>query len=88
MKKRTRNHLHDSLHSIHPLRVFNTDTGEWGDVIDPHFSWSPCECCGDSDGGNRFECEVLFTFECAGRKQTGKTEWNANCCPDCVEKWQ
>lgn len=83
-----KNLIHPSLHSIHPLRSFNEETGEWGDTLDPHFSWSPCDCCGTHLGGDRFECEVLFTFEADGRTQTGKADFNSECCPDCVVKWQ
>jgi hypothetical protein len=83
-----KNLLHPALHSVHAVRSFNLETGEWGDALDPHFSWSPCECCGDSKGGDRFECDVLFRVNLDGRKSTGKADWTANCCPDCVVKWQ
>lgn len=26
---------------------------------DPHFSWKPCECCGSSLGGNRYDVDYF-----------------------------
>ena len=72
-----KNLLHDSLVSIHALCTIE------GDARDPHFSWSPCDCCGSPLGGDRFECEVLIVLD-------GKLhqEDNCNACPDCLDKWQ
>jgi hypothetical protein len=72
-----KNLIHPSLHSLHALRDAE------GDALDPHFSWSPCECCGDSLGGNRYDCEALAIEE-------GSLVQLDNCtvCPDCVVKFQ
>ncbi len=71
------NLIHPSLRSLHALRDVE------GDAIDPHFSWSPCECCGDRLGGNRYDCEALAV-------ENGVLVQLDNCsaCPDCIVKFQ
>lgn len=34
-----------------------------GDNDTEEFSWSPCECCGSSLGGNRFSATVLCNHQ-------------------------
>lgn len=29
---------------------------EEGEANEPYFSWHPCQCCGDTDGGDREDC--------------------------------
>lgn len=80
--------IHEELVSIHALRSFNKETQEWGDALDPHFSWSPCENCGDHLGGDRFDCEALALVQRHGRQSLHKLSGTFACCPSCVEKWQ
>lgn len=49
-----------------------TDDGE---TAEPFFSWSPCECCGSSKGGNR----ETYSFACNDGEQ-----FEADICVDCV----
>jgi hypothetical protein len=71
------NRIHPSLHSLHALHDIE------GNAIDAHFSWSPCECCGNTLGGDRYECEALAVEE-GSLVQLD----NCNACPDCVVKFQ
>lgn len=82
-----KNQIHEELVSLHALRSFDNSTGEWGDALDPHFSMSPCECCGSRLGGDRFDCEALALVQRDGRQTLHKLGEFA-VCPDCVVKWQ
>ena len=31
--------------------------GEHGDIVEPSFSWSACECCGSTLGGDKYEAD-------------------------------
>ncbi len=46
-----------------------------GGNVDPWFSWTPCECCGSTLGGNR---EYLFT------RNENDTIVHFEICEDCV----
>lgn len=35
------------------------DTGEIGDTIEPHFGKSPCDICGETLAGHRFNGVIL-----------------------------
>lgn len=72
------NHIDKNLRLISVLR--NAD----GDALDPHFSWSPCDCCGDSKGGDRFDAKALVV---EGEKSKVLKHLFA-VCPDCVVDWQ
>jgi len=43
--------------------------------IDPHFSWSPCDCCNRPLGGNRYDCNGYSP-------SNGIMEFT--CCGDCI----
>lgn len=84
MKTKTRKNL------IHPklvALVATTQTTYCGGVklvySDPHFSKSPCDCCGDTLAGDRYECEAVIQSDihplCFDL---------VNVCPDCVVTWQ
>lgn len=84
MKTKTRKNLiHPKLVALVASRHFDPATGEHGDTLDPHFSWSPCDCCGDTLGGDRYECEAVIQSDihplCFD---------TVNACPDCVVAWQ
>lgn len=83
-----KNQIAEELVSIHALRAFDKDTAEWGDTLDPHFSKSPCECCGTHLAGDRFDCEALALVVRDGRQSLHKLNDTFACCPDCVVKWQ
>lgn len=46
-------------------------------TIEPYFSWRPCQCCGTSEGGNRYECDGY-------NGTTGEVEEYDCVCGDCV----
>lgn len=48
-----------------------------GDNPEPFFSWRPCQCCGDSLGGNRYECNGYNGV-------TKEIETFDSICGDCV----
>jgi len=55
--------------------TYDEETGEG--YMEPFFSWSPCECCGSTLGGDREEC--------AGYNPTTKEVHGPfNVCQDCV----
>ena len=43
---------------------------------EPYFSWRPCECCGDTLGGNRYDV--------AGYNNADKEIYLYAVCPDCL----
>lgn len=50
---------------------------ETGDVAEPHFSWSPCDCCRSPLGGDRYKC--------SGYNYTlGEVQMGYSLCVDCV----
>jgi hypothetical protein len=82
-KKTSKNLINPKLVALCATRHFDPATGEHGNAIDPFFSWSPCHCCGDSLGGDRYECEAVIDsgvhplcFD------------YVNVCPACLETWQ
>ncbi len=49
------------------------------DRPEPYFSWRSCECCGDTDGGNR---EDYIAFNIGDPEDD--TEYEVAICEDCV----
>ena len=45
------------------------------DNTEPSFSWSPCECCDSSLGGNRYDAKAL---------DDGGELYELSICEDCV----
>ena len=84
MKIKTRKNLiHSKLIALVPREQTTTCGGVELVFCDPHFSKSPCDCCGDTLAGDRYECDVVvqsdihplcFDF--------------VDACPDCVVTWQ
>ena len=70
---------------IKNLVLLETVTNESGEPIDPFFSWLPCECCGDTLGGDRYEAYAFVKWGKGLKKHTKKT---LSICPDCISKWQ
>jgi len=54
--------------------TYDEETGEG--YMEPWFSWSPCDCCGSTLGGDREEC--------AGWNPTTKEVQKYTVCMDCV----
>lgn len=44
--------------------------------VDPFFSWEPCENCGDTLGGNRYDITYRETLD--------GDIFTAEVCPDCM----
>jgi hypothetical protein len=76
---------------FHPgLTALYAKQNSEGQALDPHFSKSPCECCGDRLGGDRYECLAVIRL-LSGRLD--HTDGSGNpltleACPSCVEAWQ
>ena len=50
--------------------------GEW---FEPHFSKTPCECCGDTKAGSRYEATAV------GKKLRFE---ELSVCPECIVDFQ
>jgi hypothetical protein len=59
----------------HGLRNLSVKADE-NDVIESYFSWHSCECCGDTLGGNRYDCD--------GYNSVTKEIEEYSVCEDCV----
>ena len=45
--------------------------------VEPHFSWSPCDCCGRQLGGDRVDCSGY-------NPTTNEVQDDYQVCPDCI----
>lgn len=52
------------------------------------FSWSPCACCGDRNGGNRTECSALIKHVLPDGTHVLHVQDVYDCCDQCVIDWQ
>jgi hypothetical protein len=52
------------------------------------FSWRPCQCCGDTLGGNRLECNALIKHIQPDGTHELVNQDVYDCCESCVVKWQ
>ena len=81
--KARKNLIHPKLVALHPRQMETNCGGVELVYSDPHFSKSPCDCCGNKKAGDRYECEVVI-----------KSDIHPLCfdfvnvCPDCVVTWQ
>lgn len=69
---------------IHPHLILLSIVEEDLSAPAGFFSWSPCDCCGSTLGGDRFFCRAL-------RKEKDRSVLMRRIfqiCPDCVERWQ
>jgi len=83
MKTKTlKNLIHPKLVML-SQSVTYTESGDIGDACDPHFSKSPCDCCGSHLAGHRYECEAVI-----------KSDIHPLCfdfvnvCPNCLVTWE
>lgn len=70
---------------IHPrlslLSCVQTADGE----PDRFFSWSPCDCCGDTLGGERYSVRALYVDK--RRRSPALRRLTYSACPACVQRW-
>lgn len=50
---------------------------DYGDNIEPHFSWYWCDCCSRDLGGNRYDC-------CGYNPTTKEIQDGYSICEDCL----
>jgi hypothetical protein len=76
---------------FHPgLSAIYAKQDEEGNALDPHFSKSPCDCCGDRLAGNRYNCLAVIRLLSGRLDHTdgNGTPLTLEACPSCVEAWQ
>lgn len=60
------------------INCLSYDTDEYPDgCVEPHFSWSACDCCGSILGGDREICSGY-------NPTTGEIQKGYSVCSDCV----
>lgn len=60
------------------LNCLSYDSDEYEEgCVEPHFSWSSCDCCGDSLGGNRTDCSGY-------NPTTKEVQKGYSVCDDCI----
>ena len=69
----------DEFFKSEGIDCLSFDTEEYGEDgdIEPHFSWSPCDCCGGTLGGNR---EIMAGYN----PTTKEIQRGYSVCEDCV----
>lgn len=56
------------------------ENGLWSlKTMEPYFSWSPCEGCHNTLGGDRYDIEFLYSL-----KDTNK--YSLSICVECLEE--
>jgi len=49
------------------------------------FSWSPCDCCGDTFGGERYSARALYVDK--RRRSPALRRCTYSVCPSCLQRW-
>lgn len=82
-RKYLKNYIHPKLIYLCTSKNYS-ESGEVLDTREPFFSWSPCDCCNSSLGGDRYECDPIID----SKDSHPLTNPVVYVCVDCVIKFQ